>query len=293
MSEEPQYSGLSQPGQSGGDQPLPGRELDGIGPVQPAAQPLRVEMPDHRPVVMYTIMALTVFVFLLQQSGDALRAAGIKNYCVSYPVNPFFLDDLPACFGMKVNIYISELGEWWRLFTPMLLHGSLLHIGFNMYALYILGGSLERFYGHWQFLTLYIVAGFAGNVASFALTDAPSLGASTAVFGLIGAQGVFAYHNRSVFGPLARRALRDIVGLALFNLFIGYSIPGIDNWGHIGGLVGGVAVAWFGGPQFELVGTRPDLALKNKRAGVMIVLAGMGVLILFAMVAQGVILFQL
>ncbi|MCH7663460.1 MAG: rhomboid family intramembrane serine protease, partial [Chloroflexi bacterium] len=88
-------------------------------------------------------------------------------------------------------------------------------------------------------------------------------------------------------------ALRDIVGLALFNLFIGYSIPGIDNWGHIGGLVGGVAVAWFGGPQFELIGTRPDLSLQNKRGNAVIVLAGLGVLILFAVVAQGVILFPL
>lgn len=284
MSDEPQIPDPTQPGQKGGDQQPSGSESDGVEPVQPRERQVRVAMPDHRPVITYSIMAVTIFVFLLQISGEYLLQAGLWRGC------PYFATyDLPACYGMKVNELIATYGEWWRLFTPMLLHGSLLHIGFNMYALNILGGSLERFYGNWQFLTIFIVSGFAGNVASFTLTEAPSLGASTAVFGLIGAQGVFAYQNQSVFGPLARRALRNIIGLALFNLFIGYSIPGIDNWGHIGGLAGGVAVAWFGGPQFELAGTHPDLSLKNKRGDAMIVLAGLGVLILFAVVAQGVI----
>jgi rhomboid protease GluP len=256
---------------------------------QPLEQPVRVEMPEHRPVFTNTILVITIFVFLLQMSGDILREAGIWEKCPYFLIHPAYLNDLPACYGMKVNIYIAALGEWWRLFTPMLLHGGLLHVGFNMYALYILGGSLERFYGHWQFLTLYIVSGFAGTVASFAFTDASSLGASTAVFGLIGAQGVFAYKNQKVFGPLARQALRNIITLALFNLFIGYSNPGIDNWGHIGGLVGGVAVAWFGGPQFELTGIRPNLSLQNQRGGARIALAGLGVLVLFAMVAGSVI----
>jgi len=256
----------------------------------PSEQPVRVEMPEHRPVVTNAILAITIFAYLLQLSGDALRSAGFWENCMYALIHPAYLNDLPACYGMKVNIYIAAFGEWWRLFTPMLLHGGLLHVGFNMYALYILGGSTERFYGHWQFLTLYIVSGFAGNVASFALTEAPSLGASTAVFGLIGAQGVFAYKNQKVFGPLARQALRNIIALALFNLLFGYSNPGIDNWGHIGGLVGGAAVAWFGGPQFELTGIRPNLSLQNQRGGVWIVLAGGGVFTLFAVIAGSIIL---
>jgi rhomboid protease GluP len=107
--------------------------------------------------------------------------------------------DVPAALGMKVNELIIH-GQIWRLITPVLLHGSILHLGFNMYALYILGPGLERFYGHWRFLTLYLLAGFAGNVMSFIFSPNPSLGASTAIFGLLGAQGVFLYHNRGIYG---------------------------------------------------------------------------------------------
>lgn len=284
MSEDPQYSDITNPESEIGRHAQVNEESFGGAAALPPEQPARVEMPDHRPVVTYSILAITIFVFLLQMSGEYLLTSGLWQGC------PYFATfDMPACYGMKVNQLIANYGEWWRLFTPMLLHGSLLHIGFNMYALYILGTSLEGFYGHWQLLTLYIVSGFAGTVVSFAFTDAPSLGASTAVFGLIGAQGVFAYQNQKVFGALAKRAFRDIVRLALINLFIGYSLPGIDNWGHVGGLVGGTAIAWFGGPKFIITGNRPNLSLQNQRMDATIALAGSGVLVIFATIARIVI----
>jgi rhomboid protease GluP len=153
---------------------------------------------------------------------------------------------------MKVNELIMR-GELWRLFTPMFLHGSILHIGFNMYALYILGPGMERYYGHTRFLGLYILAGFAGNVGSFLFASSPSLGSSTAIFGLLGAQGVFVYRNRQVFGAMAQRVLMNIVLIAGVNLLIGLS-PGIDNWGHVGGLIGGTLFAWYAGPLYRLEG---------------------------------------
>ncbi|MEK6256501.1 MAG: rhomboid family intramembrane serine protease, partial [Chloroflexota bacterium] len=232
---------------------------------------------------------ITVFVFLLQLAGPIFLAAGLWEGCPYLWIHEAYSNDIPVCYGMKVNFNISEMGEWWRLFTPMLLHGSLMHIAFNMYALRILGVSLEKFYGHWQFLLLYIVSGFAGNVASFVFTVSPSLGASTAIFGLIGAQGVFAYQNRAVFGKFAEKALRDIVMLALLNLAIGYSLAGIDNWGHVGGLIGGIVVAWYGGPMFKFEGVRPKLALVNQRDNSKIVFAGLAVMTLFAAIAGGVI----
>ena len=146
----------------------------------------------------------------------------------------------------------------------MLLHGLPLHIAFNMYALYRIGPRLERYYGHWRFLALYVISGFGGNVFSMMFTEAPSLGSSTAIFGLIGAQGVFFYHNRKVFGPAFRQALNGIISIALINLFIGLS-PGIDNWGHVGGLIGGVIFAWLGGPVLEVSGSYPDMALVDQR----------------------------
>ncbi len=89
--------------------------------------------------------------------------------------------DILLLYGAKINELISQ-GQFWRLLTPMLLHGSMLHIVFNMYALYVIGPGLEVHYGHLRFLMLYLLAGFAGNVVSFTLTPSPP-GASTAIFG--------------------------------------------------------------------------------------------------------------
>lgn len=197
-----------------------------------------VQVPHVRPVVTYVIMGLTILVFLAQM------------------ISKFVLGgDLPAGLGMKINAYILQ-GEWWRLFTPMLLHSSasLLHIIFNMYALYALGPGLESTYGHGRFLALYVIAGFAGNVLSFLFSSANSLGASTAIFGLIGAEAVFLYRNRQLFGGGAQRALTNVLFVAAANLMLGFTSSGIDNWGHIGGLLGGSFFAWFAGPLYRLRG---------------------------------------
>jgi rhomboid protease GluP len=164
---------------------------------------VQVRMPQVRPVVTYTILALTIGVFILQLVTDS-----VLGY------------DLPLVIGAKHNPSIIQ-GELWRLFTPMLLHGSLAHIGFNMYALFILGPGLERFYGHLRFLTLYLLAGFAGNVFSFLLTPGLSVGASTAIFGLVAAQGVFLFRHRQLFGAGASRGLMNIIFIIAINLFLG------------------------------------------------------------------------
>ena len=129
----------------------------------------------------------------------------------------------------------------------MLLHGNIIHIAFNMYALYSLGAGLEAYYGHGRFLLIYILGGFCGNVASFLMTQASSLGASTAVFALVAAEGIFVYKNRYLFGKRSRSILTNIVMVVVVNLMMGLQ-PGIDNWGHLGGLLGGLAFAWFAGP---------------------------------------------
>jgi rhomboid protease GluP len=161
--------------------------------------------------------------------------------------------DLPALYGSKVNQLI-ESGQYWRLITPVLLHGSLLHIGFNMYALWILGPGLERFYGRGPFLALYLVSGFGGNVFSFLFTPNPSLGSSTAIFGLFAAQGMFFYQNRAILGHVSRQALMNVIFLAVVNFVIGLT-PGIDNWGHLGGFLAGGMFAFAAGP---VLGVRED-----------------------------------
>ena len=209
---------------------------------------ISLRLPSVTPRVTYIILGITLFVFALQFISKLLLGF-----------------DLMVALGAKDNALIRA-GQIWRLFTPMLLHSSLMHIGFNMYALYALGRGLEQRLGHGRFILLYLLAGFSGNVFSFLITPGLSIGASTAVFGLIAAEGVFLYHNRRLFGKEAGRAMNNIVFVILFNLFLGFSSGGlIDNWGHVGGLLGGAVFTWFAGPLWEVEGIFPNLQLADTR----------------------------
>jgi rhomboid protease GluP len=229
--------------------------------------------PKVRPVVSYTIMAVTIIVYLLQVGSQT-----VLGY------------DLPALYGTKVNALIAQ-GQYWRLLTPMLLHASILHIGFNMYALYILGPGLERYYGNWRFLGLYVVSGFAGNVFSMIFTPAPSLGSSTAIFGVFAAEGMFFFQNRRILGQASQRALMNIVILAVINFVISLS-PGIDMWGHVGGFLAGGMFAFIAGPVFEVRPSYPSYELVDQRsptAGLVatLLVGGFFVFLTFMTIAMG------
>jgi rhomboid protease GluP len=221
-----------------------------------------ITRPVYRPYVTYVLIGICVVVYLLQAA-------------TSY----FVHIDIPAALGVKDNNLIMQ-GQFWRLFTPIFLHGSIIHIGFNMYALFYIGPMLERFYGRWRYLGLFLLSGFGGNVISFMFSQYQSLGSSTAIFGLLGAQGVLLYQNREIFGSIARRALSQVILIAVVNLVIGLT-PGIDNWGHIGGLIGGTLFAWFGGPLLQRQGLFPPYTLKDARGSREAILAGTGVGVLF------------
>ncbi len=160
-----------------------------------------------------------------------------------------------------------------------------MHLGFNMYALFLLGPGLERFYGHGRFLLLYILAGFAGNVLSFVMTPNPSLGSSTAIFGLLAAQAVFLLQNRRYFDQQRTNlALRNIIIVAVINFVIGMS-PGIDNWGHLGGFLGGALFAWLAGPRMSVVGQGLSWRMEDTRSPSSVFLGAAAVLFLFGSVA--------
>ena len=241
-----------------------------------AAEPqqVMVQQPQGRPIVTYTLLAISVLVYVLQMATETFLVGA----------------DLPAMWGMKVNELII-VGQFWRLITPMFLHGSILHIAFNMYALLAFGPGLERYYGRWRYLALYFVSGFAGNVFSFLFSSAPSLGSSTAIFGLLAAEGVFLYQNRKLFGKGAQRALINLITIALVNLFIGLS-PGIDNWGHIGGMVGGILFAWFAGPLLTVEQSSFNYNLVDQRRSGAALSAGAGVALLFAILAMLAVYFR-
>jgi rhomboid protease GluP len=114
--------------------------------------------------------------------------------------------------------------------------------------------GLERAFGRWRFLVLYVLSGFAGNVLSFLHLGGNyySVGASTAIFGLVGAEGIFLFQNRKLFGRRFGGLIGNIIFVVAVNLFLVGLAPGIDNWGHIGGLLGGLTFAWFAAPVWEV-----------------------------------------
>ena len=260
--------------------PLPSPNEAPPSDVGPASQPgaraqqVQVQLPRHRPIVTYVLLGVTVVVYLLQYVGQTTLGG-----------------DIVAYYGLKVNDLILS-GQYWRLITPMFLHGSILHLGVNMYALYLFGPGLESQYGHKRFLGLYLLGGFAGNVMSFLFSNANSLGSSTAIFGLLGAEGVFIYQNRKILGARAQRGLMEIIVIALINFVIGLS-PGIDNWGHLGGLLGGTLFAWFGGPILQVEGVYPNLKLIDRRKPSEVLWAAVGVLVLFGGLAAVAIFYRL
>jgi membrane associated rhomboid family serine protease len=147
-------------------------------------------------------------------------------------------------FGSKENALIFE-GQIWRLVTPIFLHGNLTHLLTNAISLYWFGTQLERFYGWRKFLLIYLFAGIVGNVVSL-LNPAPSLGASGALFGLIGAGLIFPLRFRALIPEKARNyILSQLLLITAINLGLGFSIPHVDNWAHMGGLVGGAFIALF------------------------------------------------
>jgi rhomboid protease GluP len=247
-------------------------------PVPPAPTaapaPVRVTLPTSVPYVTYTIVAITSLIYLLQIGSVALL--GYANSAVQ-------MDWLEA-YGARINDLIRA-GELWRFLTPVLLHASIPHILFNMYALIAFGAGLERHFGHLRFLTLYVLAGFTGNVLSFVLSSGFSVGASTAIFGLVGAEGIFLYQNRGLFGRQFGRAIGNVIFVVAVNLFLGLT-PGIDNWGHIGGLLGGLVFAWFAGPLWEVqqtafTGATPELHLADRREPRDVVTGAAAVLLIF------------
>jgi rhomboid protease GluP len=186
----------------------------------------RVRLPLVKPFWTYAIIGFTAFVYLLQLLlGDAFTYA----------------------YGLKVNELI-RLGQYWRLITPIFFHANTpLHILFNMYALYAFGPELERFFGHLRFLLVYFIAGYAGVLASFALSPDYSLGASGAIFGVIGAFAYFLYRNQHFLGAIGRNRLYNVLFIIGLNVFLSFS-EGIDLWAHFGGLLAGTAIAWLTGP---------------------------------------------
>lgn len=154
--------------------------------------------------------------------------------------------------GWKDNVLIYDQQQYWRLLTPIFLHGGIGHLLMNGFTLYIVGPDVERLFGAGRFLALYLLAGLTGSLMSYGMSVSPSVGASGAIFGLFGALIIFFIKARGILGDYSIRQLQGLGVLLLINLGVGVLGTGIDNWGHLGGLLGGMVAAWFLLPRLSV-----------------------------------------
>jgi membrane associated rhomboid family serine protease len=168
---------------------------------------------------------------------SVLIAVNVVVWLLAYTRGVAFVDRLVLVgefpYPAQPGSYGVATGQWYRLLTAVFLHQSWLHIGMNMLALYSIGPQLEHALGRLRYLALYLVSGLAGTGLSY-LVAAPqqaSLGASGAIFGLLGATLVYYRKRGFELGP--------IVSVIVFNLILTFSVPLIDWRAHVGGLVAG------------------------------------------------------
>lgn len=165
-----------------------------------------------KPYVTYFLVALNVAIYVLS----------------------LFLNILPQ---FAVNRQAIVNGEYYRLITGIFLHANIVHLMCNCYSLYIIGMQLESFLGKVKYLTVYLLSGLAGSMLSIFFNVNYSVGASGAIFGMLGSLLYFGYHYRVYLDSVVKS---QIIPLIVLNLGVGFMIPGVDNFAHIGGLIGGV-----------------------------------------------------
>ena len=190
-----------------------------------------------RPIITYALLLsnLVMFIMMVLAGGSVMD------------VDPTLAYD----FGGLVNYKtMGSPTELYRLVTSMFLHAGLFHLLFNLYALYVLGPQLENFFGKVKYIIIYLGSGIVGGLVSmiFQADSLVSVGASGALFGLIGALIYFGYHYRVYFGQVIKS---QILPILIINLGIGFAVSGINIAAHIGGLIGGVLVSMAVGVKYK------------------------------------------
>ena len=173
---------------------------------------------NEKPIVTMMLIFINIIVYLL----SLVDYNGILNNFANY------------------YLYVQN-GEYYRLITSMFVHANILHLVSNMYALYVIGPIIEKYYGKGKFLLIYLGSGIIGSLFSVVLTNYASVGASGAIFGLFGALLYFGYKYRATLDGFLRSS---IIPTLLLNLLLGFMIPGIDVSAHLGGLIGGLLFSY-------------------------------------------------
>ena len=171
--------------------------------------------------------------------------------------------------GAKVNSKIAA-GQVWRLVTPVVLHGGLMHLAVNCMSLNTLGPAVEKSFGKEQFWAVYLASAIGGNALSYRFCPNDAVGASSSIFGLVGAMGVYLQRHNDLFGDRGQRMLESLLGSVAVNAAFGMMSKRIDNYAHLGGFLAGGAVAFTCGPNFIQVSPKEaarEAALLYKKTG--------------------------
>jgi len=176
---------------------------------------------DKVPFVTYGLIAINVLMWLVMNIYALVKGVNVQSLFIP--------------FGAKEN-YLIFSGEYWRFLTPVFLHADIEHLIMNCLSLFVFGRIVEGMYGHKKFTFIYFTAGIMGSIASFMLSPNSAVGASGAIFGLMGALLYFSVENPTLFKKYFGNS---ILVMVVINLVYGFIRPGIDNYGHIGGLIGG------------------------------------------------------
>ena len=175
------------------------------------------------PYITYGIIAINTIMFIISFviSGGKFDAESLVKLGAEWPI-------------------AVQNGEYYRLITSAFLHAGLIHFIFNMYALYIIGPQIESFYGKAKYILIYVGSAIFGNLLSMLFGNYVSVGASGAIFGLLGSLIYFGYHYRVY---LENTIKSQIIPIILINFLIGFMVPGIDSSAHLGGFVGGILIS--------------------------------------------------
>lgn len=178
-------------------------------------------------IVTMSIIAINIILYII----TAILSKNILD------INAYVLLYMGGNYGALVSH-----GQVWRLLTCAFLHGGIVHIFCNMYALYALGPQVEILFGRVKYIIIYFFSAIGGSLLSYIFSPSSlSIGASGAIFGLFGAMVVFVlkYKDR-----IPKKVLNNLFGVIILNLLIGFNLQGIDNFAHIGGLLVGALVAF-------------------------------------------------
>lgn len=240
-------------------QPAPPPSPDDENSQRPRQQ-ITLHIPTVQPTVTYALLVAIIGVFVLRALSPELD-------------RQLFL------WGANHQPEVLNGGEFYRLLTAMFLHASIynpftgdlvpansLHLIFNAYILYYSGTYVERLFGHARFAIIYILGGLTASIASVVLggPNVYSVGASGAVFAVLGAQFIYLYKHRKLLGERGRSQMQSLIWMGLVNLLfgaltsLGSGPVRVDNWAHIGGAVGGLALAWLISPLF-IVRRHPEI----------------------------------